>query len=149
MAYVHRTLESFIKKVSGQFPVLLITGPRQVGKTTLLKHLNNGEKKYVSLDNPSVRSLAKDDPALFMQRYEPPVIIDEVQYAPELFPYIKIYVDENREKNLIWLTGSQMFHLMQNVSESLAGRVGLLTLLLPYYNNQTKRLIQKSIMQYL
>ncbi len=92
MKYVHRTLESYIKHVADQFKVLLISGPRQAGKTTLLKQLNNGGKKYVSLDNPSVRALAKDDPALFIQRYEPPVMIDEVQYAPELFPYIKEYV---------------------------------------------------------
>lgn len=81
------------------------------------------------MDHPLVRDLAINDPELFLQRYAPPVIIDEIQYAPELLPYIKIYVDEHKNKGDFWLTGSQMFHLMQNVSESLAGRVGLINML--------------------
>lgn len=83
---------------------------------------------YVTLDFPQVRALAKEDPELFLQQYVPPVIIDEIQYAPELLPYIKVRVDENPEKGQYFLTGSQMFHMMRNVSESLAGRVGILTL---------------------
>lgn len=83
---------------------------------------------YVTLDFPQVRALAKEDPELFLQQYVPPVIIDEIQYALELLPYIKVRVDENPEKGQYFLTGSQMFHMMRNVSESLAGRVGILTL---------------------
>ena len=86
-------------------------------------------RKYVTLDDPDVRYLAKHDPALFLQRYSPPVLIDEIQYAPELLPYIKMSVDRSRKKGDFWITGSQAFHLMKNVSESLAGRVGIINLL--------------------
>ena len=129
MKYIERIAESTILKASSQFPVILVTGPRQVGKTTLLTKLNEGDRKYVTLDNPADRALANNDPELFMQRYKPPVLIDEVQYAPGLFSYIKIYVDQTQEKGSIWLTGSQMFHLMKGISESLAGRVAVITLL--------------------
>ena len=129
MKYIDRIAKSTIQRASSQFPVVLVTGPRQVGKTTLLTKLNNGERKYVTLDNPADRALANNDPDLFMQRYKPPVLIDEVQYAPGLFSYIKMYVDQTQEKGSIWLTGSQMFHLMKGVSESLAGRVAIITLL--------------------
>lgn len=117
------------------FPVLLLTGPRQVGKTTLLQRLaevqrkEGIDRKYVTLDDPDVRYLAKHDPALFLQRYTPPVLIDEIQYATELLPYIKMSVDSSHNKGDFWLTGSQAFHLMNNVSESLAGRVGIVSLL--------------------
>jgi predicted AAA+ superfamily ATPase len=123
--YVARTLESFFKKASGQFPVMLVTGARQVGKTTFLQHLEEKNRSYVTLDDPLVLSLAKQDPALFMQRFPAPVIIDEIQYAPELLPYIKIEADKKRQSGLFWLTGSQQFHMMKGVSESLAGRVGI------------------------
>ena len=126
--YLKRTLEAFIKNSSGQFPVLLVTGARQVGKTTLLKHLCGEERAYVTLDDPLVLSLARDDPALFMQRFPAPVLIDEIQYAPELLPYIKMAVDAEKQPGAFWLTGSQQFQLMQNVSESLAGRVAILQL---------------------
>lgn len=135
MAYIKRAAESTIARISKMFPVLLVTGPRQVGKTTLLQKLANEQKKsgitrkYVTLDDPDVRYLAKNDPALFLQRYEPPVLIDEIQYATELLPYIKMSVDSSREKGAFWLTGSQVFRLMNNVSESLAGRVGIVNLL--------------------
>ncbi len=127
--YIDRNMESVILDANKAFPVLLITGPRQVGKTTMLKKLAENGRKYVTLDNPMAREIAVKDPELFMQRYEPPIIIDEIQYAPELLPYIKMYVDEHKSKGDFWLTGSQMFHLMKNVSESLAGRVGIINML--------------------
>lgn len=124
--FIERALESIVKEVSETFPVLLVTGPRQVGKTTLLEHVADDNRKYVSLDDPVARSLAINEPSLFLQRYEPPVIIDEIQYAPELLPYIKIHVDRNKQNGDFWLTGSQMFQMMKGVSESLAGRVGII-----------------------
>ncbi|MDD2215491.1 MAG: ATP-binding protein [Eubacteriales bacterium] len=127
--YIKRAVEDSILQISKSFPVLLVTGPRQVGKTTLLKQLAGSERVYVSLDDPDVRFLAKNDPSLFMQRYVPPVMIDEIQYAPELLPYIKMSADRSGNNGDFWLTGSQMFHMMMNVSESLAGRVGIVNLL--------------------
>ena len=129
LIYIKRAIENTVIKISKTFPVLLITGPRQVGKTTLLRKLASEDRKYVTLDDPDVRFMAKNDPALFMQRYTPPVIIDEIQYAPEILPYIKMSVDNSNRKGDFWLTGSQMFHMMKNVSESLAGRVGIINLL--------------------
>ncbi len=127
--YIKRVIEQRLIKFSQSFPVVMLTGARQVGKTTLLKNTDFAEKiNYVSLDYPNLRSLARRDPELFLQTYQPPVIIDEIQYAPELFPYIKIRVDQNNAAGQYFLTGSQVFHLMQNVSESLAGRVGVLQL---------------------
>jgi predicted AAA+ superfamily ATPase len=125
--YVPRSLQPYLQKVTQQFPVLLLTGARQVGKTTLLRHLQEG-RSYVTLDDPLVLTLAKTDPALFMQRFPVPVLIDEIQYAPELLPYIKMAVDRDRTPGMFWLTGSQQFHLMKGVSESLAGRVAILHL---------------------
>lgn len=127
--YVARTLEAFVTQATQQFPVLLLTGARQVGKTTLLRHLSQEARAYVTLDDPLVLNLAKTDPALFMQRFLPPVLIDEIQYATELLPYIKMAADRAGEPGLFWLTGSQQFHLMKGVSESLAGRVAVLHLL--------------------
>lgn len=135
MAYIKRAAEDTIARISKMFPVLLVTGPRQVGKTTLLKKMAEEQKKegidrkYVTLDDPDVRYLAKRDPALFLQRYSPPVLIDEIQYAAELLPYIKMNVDNSKKKGDFWITGSQVFHLMKNVSESLSGRVGIVNLL--------------------
>lgn len=127
--YFKRTVEAVVRNVSETFPVLLVSGPRQVGKTTLLLKLAEPERKQVSLDNPTIRALAKTDPELFLQRYAPPVLIDEVQYAPELFPYIKIIVDKNKRPGDFWLTGSQMFSMMKNITETLAGRVGIIPML--------------------
>ncbi len=127
--YIKRAAEDVVKQIAKQFGVLLITGPRQVGKTTLLQKLAAKERKYVTLDDPAVRLLAKNDPALFLQRYTPPLIIDEIQYAPEILPYIKMNVDSSKRKGDFWLTGSQVFQTMKNVSESLAGRVGIIELL--------------------
>ena len=129
MIYLSRTLEVFFKKADRQFPVLLMTGSRQVGKTTFLQHVSGEERTYVTLDDPLVRDLAKENPGLFLQRFQPPVLIDEIQYAPELLPFIKIEVDRKRTPGMFWLTGSQQFHMMKGVSESLAGRVGVVNLL--------------------
>ena len=126
--YTSRTIEKTLLQASRNFPVVLVTGARQVGKTTLFKHLGGEQRSYVTLDDPRVLSLAKQDPALFMQRFPGPILIDEIQYAPELLPYIKMAVDKKREPGRFWLTGSQQFLLMRNVSESLAGRVGILQL---------------------
>ena len=123
--YYERTIEPVIRKISETFPVLIVTGPRQVGKTTLLTKLAEKERKIVSLDNPTIRTFAKSDPELFIQRYTPPVLIDEVQYAPELFDYIKIYIDREKRCGDFWLTGSQTFRMMKHVTESLAGRAGI------------------------
>ncbi len=127
--YVNRTIGQFFARASRQFPVLLVTGPRQVGKTTCLRNSAEESRSYVTLDDPQARALAKDDPGLFLQRFVPPVLIDEIQYAPELLPLVKIAVDRQKSSGDFWLTGSQQFHLMANVSESLAGRVGILHLL--------------------
>jgi len=127
--YYERTIEKTLQEITSSFPVLLLTGPRQVGKTTLLTKMADDNRKIVSLDNPTIRALAKTEPELFLQRYSPPVLIDEVQYAPELFDYIKIYVDTHKQSGDFWLTGSQTFHLMSKVTESLAGRVGVVRML--------------------
>ena len=126
---LERTMRPFVQSVSRTFPVLMLTGMRQVGKSTLLGMLRTRERKYVTLDDLSDREIARSSPALFIQRYQPPVMIDEIKYAPELFPYIKIYVDTHGENGLFWLTGSQKFQLMKGVRESLAGRVAILDLL--------------------
>ena len=127
--YYERTIEPVIKKITETFPVLIVTGPRQVGKTTLLTRMAQKDRKIVSLDNPTIRAFAKSDPELFIQRYAPPVLIDEVQYAPELFDYIKIYVDREKRCGDFWLTGSQTFRMMKHVTESLAGRAGIVQML--------------------
>lgn len=124
--YIQRHLESIILRASQTFPVVMVTGPRQVGKTTMLERLAGEDRTYVSLDSPINRELAKTDPELFLQRYQPPVLIDEFQYAKELLPFIKMYVDRNKKSGDFWLTGSQMFHMMEEVSESLAGRVAVI-----------------------
>lgn len=127
--YVQRSLEPFLRQATDQFPVLLVTGARQVGKTTLLQRLSRDGRTYVTLDDPLLLRLAKEEPALFLQRFPAPVLIDELQYAPELLPLIKMEVDRTRTPGAFWLTGSQQFHVMRGVSETLAGRVGVVTLL--------------------
>lgn len=129
MSYISRELERKILKANGFFKALLVTGARQVGKTTMLKHLAEGtNRKYVSMDNAMVRELAKSDPVLFFQTYKPPILIDEVQKAPELFEQIKIICDETDETGLIWLTGSQQYQMMEKVRETLAGRIAIFEL---------------------
>ena len=126
--YIKRTSEDVIKNLSKQFKVVLVTGARQVGKSTLLKHCDEN-RNYVSLDDLSERELAINEPKLFLETHKTPLIIDEIQYAPNLLSYIKLIVDKSDKKGQYWLTGSQQFHLMKNVSESLAGRVGILDLM--------------------
>lgn len=129
MNYIRRSLESVVSSVTQEYPVVLLTGPRQIGKTTMLKKLMEGtERGYVSLDDLTERALAKNDPELFLQLHKPPLLIDEVQYAPELFPYIKILADREHTPGTFWLTGSQIFRLMRGVSESLAGRAAVLSM---------------------
>ncbi|MBM4027743.1 MAG: ATP-binding protein [Planctomycetes bacterium] len=127
--YHQRSLKDVWLEASKQFPVLLLTGPRQVGKTTFLQHVRGKDRTYVTLDDPLVRALAADDPGLFLSRFEPPLLIDEIQYAPGLLPYIKMTVDAQRQAGQFWLTGSQQFLAMKGISESLAGRVGILQML--------------------
>lgn len=129
MEYMERALERKFLHMSSFFKAVLVTGARQVGKTTMLKHLAAGQPRtYVSMDNAMARALAKSDPVLFFQTYKPPIIIDEVQKAPELFEQIKIICDESEERGLFWLTGSQQYRMMKNVRETLAGRIGILEL---------------------
>ena len=129
MNYISRNLEKIVLEVTKEYPVVLVTGPRQIGKTTMLQKLMEGtDRSYVSLDDLNERNLAKTDPELFLQLHKPPVLIDEVQYAPELFTYIKLHVDKNHNPGDFWLTGSQVFKLMRGVQESLAGRVAALSL---------------------
>ena len=129
MEYISRHMESRILEISKSYSAILLTGPRQAGKTTMLRTLAEKEnigRRYVTLDDLTERDMAKNDPALFLQLHRPPVLIDEVQYAPELFTYIKIYIDEHHNPGDFWMTGSQIFRLMRGVQESLAGRVALL-----------------------
>ena len=129
MEYISRHMESRILELSKSFSAILLTGPRQAGKTTMLRSLAEKEnigRKYVTLDDLTERDMAKNDPSLFLQLHKPPVLIDEVQYAPELFTYIKIHIDAHHNPGDFWLTGSQVFRLMRGVQESLAGRVALL-----------------------
>lgn len=129
--YIQRHMESVVTELTQQYPAIMVVGPRQVGKTTMLEHLMVEEgrgRKKVTLDDLSERELAKTDPKMFFQLHKPPLLIDEVQYAPELFPYIKMMVDERQQPGDFWMTGSQLFKMMEGVQESLAGRVALLHL---------------------
>ncbi|GDX81785.1 ATPase [Deltaproteobacteria bacterium] len=116
-------------RASASFPVLLLSGPRQTGKTTLLRRLSEDGRAYATLDDRRLRALAKEDPELFLQRFPPPLLVDEIQYAPELLSALKQRVDTDRQPGAFWLTGSQPFHLMRGVSESLAGRIATAQLL--------------------
>ena len=146
--YINRNIESVIEKMSKGFPVIMVTGPRQVGKTTMLMHINKNIN-YVSLDNLNARDLAISDPELFLETYKAPLVIDEFQYAPNLLSYIKMRVDGARLNNVLnsgkevttmyYLTGSQSFLSMKNVSESLAGRVGIIEM----YGLSTNELNEK------
>jgi len=130
MHYISRIIEDIILESSKTFKVVFLGGPRQVGKTTVLKKLAENKKfSYVTLDDLNQRNIAQKDPALFLQQLPLPIIIDEVQYAPELFPQIKKMVDQSSKNGQFWLTGSQQFSLIKNIQESLAGRVAVLNIL--------------------
>ena len=126
--YYKRTLSKTLLQANDFFKVILLTGPRQVGKTTLLEHIKEPNRTCISLDDREILMMAHEDPVHFFERFPPPVWIDEVQKAPNLFPYIKAIVDKSDRKGAFWLTGSQQFHLMKHVSESLAGRVAVFDL---------------------
>lgn len=131
MRFIERDLKSKIIELNKEYSAILITGARQVGKSTLFKNIMeeiHADREIVTLDDLEERALAKKDPAMFLQIHEPPVMIDEVQYAPELFSYIKIAIDRGAAPGSFWLTGSQAFKLMELAQESLAGRVAILRL---------------------
>ena len=123
MDYIPRSIEGYIKEIISQFKVLLITGARQVGKTTMLKKCLGNDYEYVVLDDINELEQAQKDPALFFKSHNFPILIDEVQLAPQLFRQIKLLVDKSEKKGLVCLTGSQTFRLIQNAGESLAGRI--------------------------
>ena len=126
MNYISRCIESYIKKMLSQFKVLLITGARQVGKTTMLKKCLGNNYEYIVLDDINELDLAQNDPVLFFKSHNLPLLVDEVQLAPQLFRQIKLLVDQSEQKGLVCLTGSQTFRLVQNAGESLAGRIGII-----------------------
>ena len=132
--YIKRNLRQAFLEADTFFPALLVTGARQVGKTTFLRNIAGPSRRFVSLDPLDMRMQAKEDPRLFLANNPPPVMIDEIQYVPELLPYIKQIIDDTRNRDpesahsLFWLTGSQQFELMKGVSESLAGRIGIFNL---------------------
>ena len=127
---VARHAEEALSELMLSFPIILVTGPRQIGKTTFLQNVKKtGKMPYLCFDDPSEITAVKTDPKTFLSLHRPPVIFDEIQYVPELFPYLKMEADRNRKKGMYFLTGSQQFHLMKDASESLAGRIGILQLM--------------------
>lgn len=127
MNYIKRDMEKLINELNKEYSCILITGPRQVGKTTMLEHIDSN-RNVVTLDDFQERNLAKSDPEMFLKIHKAPLLIDEVQYAPELFTYIKIAIDKGAEPGSFWLTGSQSYKLMRLSQESLAGRIAILNL---------------------
>lgn len=125
MKYIHRAIEDIVKESANNFKAVLVTGARQTGKSTLLKHLYP-EIKEISFDDPFAEEQAKNNPDMFMMLNEPPVFLDEIQYVPSLFRYIKMSCDKSNDKGLFFLSGSQPFKLMDMVSDSLAGRIAII-----------------------
>jgi len=129
-SYVQRSLEPVLRRASGEFPAVVLTGPRQSGKTTLLKHLFGVSHEYVALDLPDIRAAAAADPRGFLAMHKPPVIFDEIQYTLMLLPYIREQIDQRRsEHGMFLLTGSQNLALAEQVTETLAGRTAMLQLM--------------------
>lgn len=126
--YIKRHLEVSVKKAAEMFGAVLVTGPRQVGKTTLLKEIT-ADMPYITLDDPIMLQAAREEPGTYFKNTPPPVFVDEIQYAPNLFPYMKMIIDKEKRKGQFFMSGSQQFKMMKNVSESLAGRIGILNLL--------------------
>jgi predicted AAA+ superfamily ATPase len=126
MSYIKRTIEKTISEVNKSYAAIILTGPRQVGKSTTLRHLSEPNRKEVTLDDLENRRMAQNDPELFLSIHKPPVLIDEVQYAPGLFSRIKIEIDNGFAPGSFWMTGSQPFRLMELAQESLAGRAAIL-----------------------
>ncbi|HSD09666.1 MAG TPA: ATP-binding protein [Candidatus Binatia bacterium] len=128
MRFVPRTLTSTLRRALRTFPAILVTGPRQSGKTTLLRHEFGSSHHFVSLERPDIRARALEDPMGFLADHPPPVILDEIQYAPDLLHFVKERIDSDRRPGRWLFTGSQSFPLMQGVTQSLAGRVAVLIL---------------------
>jgi len=126
--YYNRHVEPVVERIAKRKPVIVLTGARQVGKSTMLKEIYHNIN-YVTLNRPLVRESAKDNPSIFFEENKPPIIVDEIQKSAELFDYIKDIVDENKNKGQFYLTGSQSIMLMKNVSDSLAGRSGIIKML--------------------
>ena len=137
--YVPRDIEDVIIQASSRFPAVALTGPRQSGKTTLFRHMFRDTHQFVTFDDPLNRERALTDPKLFLESYGSNVILDEIQYVPQLLSYIKIAIDRDRHlKGRFLLTGSQQFHLIRDLGDSLAGRIALLNLL-PFGLEEKKR----------
>jgi len=147
MDYITRDIEKEVKKISAQFPVTLLTGSRQTGKSTMLTHIFPNYR-YITFDDSSLRLSAKKDPAAFVESLQTPIIIDEIQYAPEILPFIKIHVDKNKKNGSFIITGSQVFNVMAGVTESLAGRTCLFEMFPFSFNelsSKNKEIISKDI----
>jgi len=143
----NRTIETVIRKIDRNFKVLLLTGMRQVGKTTVLINIADTTRTYITLDDVLSLKMAKEDAYLFFQANKLPILIDEIQYAPELFSHIKMLVDASSQFGQVWMTGSQQFLLMKGVSESLAGRLAVLEMLgFSIYEQEGKGSLQKAFL---
>ena len=127
MTYIPRAMERELLRLLGQYKAVLVTGARQVGKSTMLRKVLP-DRPYVTLDDPWLEDQAKNQTAMFLMMHPSPVTLDEVQRAPALFRYIKLKCDESESYGLFCLSGSQAFHLMHNASESLSGRIAILEL---------------------
>jgi len=139
MSYIHRDLEPHLTRLVKQFPAVAVTGPRQCGKSTLLKELFSSTHRYVTFDDPLLREQALADPKLFLDMRDDRAIFDEIQYVPELLSYVKIAIDAGRRPGRFIFTGSQQFTMIKNLGDSLAGRIALLELL-PFHVEEKQRI---------